>query len=307
MNQKVDVGTNIAFFECTESHLINLINLGRSYYPPDHHALKFDFLKWLYLENPCGSAKIVASEDQGQIIGVIAFIPIELDVCGIIQNACYAVNVLTHPDHRGKNLFVKMIKYAKSFLAENDIWLLGHPNASATPGWRRQKMNFNDSLHLFMAKPGLYKYKVELLECADQVSDIPSSFWQSLHSRDDIHVKYTPEFICWKYINAPHRKYTVYRVTYNNKFIGLRITRRYKGPVELLIDPVSTIDNMNKLVRCGVRPTLVMHQGTGISGNEVVKACWQLPIRREFPFFVTDWSDQQIKDVSGITLSASDF
>lgn len=299
--------SNISIFECSLSYLDNLAELGMSYYPPDHHALSHNFLKWFYLDNPYGPAKIAAVEELGKLIGVIAFIPIELESSGIVQKACYAVNVLTHPDHRGKNLFIKMIKCASLSLSHTNTWLLGHPNASAVPGWKRQKMKFTDPLHVYVTKPGLRNIRLIAINSAEQVMNLPSSFWQSLKSRSDMHAMYSPEYIRWRFIDAPHKKYSVYSVFSRDELVGLRISRRYKGPVDLLIDAVATTSNLSRVLSSGLRPTLFMHAGTGISGSEVVKGCWRLPIQREFPFFVTDWSSGHREDLSGITLSASDF
>jgi hypothetical protein len=200
-----------------------------------------------------------------------------------------------------------MISCAKSWLSENDVWLLGHPNKSATPGWVRQKMEFKTSLRMFLTKPGSIGFSVGHVTRVEQLDEIPAAFWSGLNYRRDIHIRYTRELIAWRFCEAPHRKYSVSMVSRNGEFYGLRITRQLKGPVHLLIDAVASLDNLSAVLSCGVLPVLHLHSGEGLSGVEVERACWRLPINRRFPFFLSKWSGHNDIDASGISLSASDF
>ncbi len=302
--------TEISALSCDSSHITSLIGLGNRYYPDGHPALSKDFLKWFYLDNPYGPATLVIAHEEDLWIGLIALIPTVLECKGKLQKACFAVNVLTHPDHRTKNLFVKMIKCARQTLAEQGVWLLGHPNANAVPGWKRQKMDFRDPLHLYLAKfnwilPFRNTRRISSLE---QLRELPSDFWQSLTERPDTHLKYTPEFIAWRFLDAPHRKYVVSAVESRGNLLGLRVTRRFKGPVDLMVDFVAPVSMLGDVLSSVSRPTLVMHSGFGCAANEIDRGCWKLPLRRAFPFFMTTWDGTSIVDgLSGITLAASDF
>ena len=299
----------ITAMTANRSHLLNLIALGKTYYPIDHPVLTEDFLNWFYLDNPAGPATLIVAHEDDLWISLIVLIPVMLECAGQSQKACYAVNVLTHPEHRGKNLFVKMICHAKIHLSNAGVWLLGHPNANAVPGWKRQKMEFKNPLHLYLAKirlpfsPVREKHIVSL----KQLRAIPSSFWNGLVDRPDAHVKCSPEYISWRFLDAPHKKYVVSSVEKHGELIGLRVTRHYKGPIDLMVDFIAPIKSLSDLLSSVRRPTLVMHPGIGTAEAEVRKACWKLPVKRQFPFFVTTWEQKCVFDVSGITLAASDF
>jgi len=99
--------TQIKIMGCNSSHLEHLVELGRTYYPIGHPILTKEFLNWLYLDNPAGPATLVFAEEGGCWIGLIALIPIILEYKGNLQKACFAVNVLTHPDHRTKTYLSK--------------------------------------------------------------------------------------------------------------------------------------------------------------------------------------------------------
>jgi hypothetical protein len=304
------IETQISALPCDSGHVELLIALGGTYYPYGHPALSKDFLRWMYLDNPSGPATLIVAHENDLWIGIIALIPIVLECQGMVQKACFAVNVLTHPSHRTKNLFVKMIKFARQLLAEQGVWLLGHPNANAVPGWKRQKMNFRDPLRLHIAKFNLSLplKGIRRISSLAQLRELPSSLWETLTERPDMHVKYTPEFISWRFLDAPHKKYTVFAVESRGQLLGLRVTRRFKGPVDLMVDFVAPVPMLGDVLSSVRRPTLVMHSGLGCAASEINKGCWRLPYKRVFPFFVTTWNDaSDADDLSGITLVASDL
>lgn len=306
---QINMDTQLVALTADSSHFSSLIHLGSTYYPPEHPVLTKEYLNWLYLENPAGPATLIVAHENNLWIGLIVLIPVLLEYAGQVQKACYAVNVLTHPEHRGKNLFVKMIKHAREVLSNDQIWLLGHPNVNAIPGWKRQKMEFKDPLHLYLSK---FSFPFSSI-CENHINNsmqlhaIPTVFWSDLAYRSDVHLKYTPEYITWRFINAPHRKYVVTILKKNNKILGLRITRPFKGPVDLLVDVVGQLGDFGYLLSHVRKPTLVMHPGLGSAKTMVDKACWKLPFKRQFPFFASKWDNQVDLDMTGITLAASDF
>jgi Acetyltransferase (GNAT) domain len=300
----------IAAHTAEVSHLKLLINLGETYYPQGHQALTESYLRWFYIDNPAGPAKLIVASEGDFWIGLIVLIPVMLECAGCPQKACFAVNVLTHPEHRGKNLFVKMIRHTRDLLFHENTWLLGHPNASAVPGWKRQKMQFKEPLSLSLSKlrnplSGIEESQIRSM--AD-LEALPNSFWTATSDRADVHVKYSPDFINWRYLLPPSNKYVVSVVKRSGIILGLRITRRFKGPVDLMVDVLGRVDNFKILFRTNWRPTLIMHSGNGLTAVPMQTGSWKLPSKRMFPFFLTQWTDYPIDlDTSGITLAASDF
>jgi len=181
-----------------------------------------------------------------------------------------------------------MIKCANNMLMEQGIWLIGHPNANAVPGWKRQKMDFRDPLHLYLAKfnwAKIFKSTRRIISLK-QLQELPTGFWESIKDRPDMHVKYTPEFIAWRFLDAPHRKYELSAIERRGDLLGLRVTRRFKGPVDLMVDFIAPIPRLSNVISSSCRPTLIMHSGTGDSSQGIQKGCWRLPIKRSFPFLL---------------------
>ena len=288
-------------------HLQPLIDIGRAAYPPDSPLLSESYLRWLYLENPAGTATLILARYGEVLIGVIALIPIDLEAAGRITPASIAVNVLTHPEHRGKHAFGKMIKRARAVLSAEGRWLIGHPNAAATPGWTRARMTFREPRRIYMAKlrAPFSPRRVRSVDAA-ALHRIPDEFWGRVSRRAELHTRYTPQFLEWRFLRAPHKRYDVAAVSRRGQLIGLRVTAPFRRGVAWMIDYVAPTADLARVVSTTRRPTLVIDPGRGVAGQIVRGACWKLPVRREMPFFATTWVSEAELDTSGITFAASD-
>ena len=109
-------------------------------------------------------------------------------------------------------------------------------------------------------------------------------------------------------MNGPHHKYTVTGVRKNNTFVGLRITRPYRGPINLLVDYIGPEKVLYSLLRSFYRPTILLHPKDESTLDQVSMNTWELPTGREVPFFVTTWQTSTTETtMKDITLAASDF
>src|SRR5687768_14401099 len=82
--------------------------LSSTFYPSGHRARRPEYLRWLYEENPCGLGEVVGARENGFLIGMMGLIPLRVQIGREIVVARMVVDVLTHPEHRNKNLFVRM-------------------------------------------------------------------------------------------------------------------------------------------------------------------------------------------------------
>jgi GNAT superfamily N-acetyltransferase len=291
----------------SEEHFDHLLELNRCYYPEGHPALDRNYFQWLCLQNPAGPANFVVAEEDGKWIGVIVLVPVWLANGCTPQKACFAVNVLSHPAHRGKNLFSRMIAHAKGELTAREMWLIGHPNANAVSGWKRQKMQFRSSLSVHLAKWAFpfSTFETRRLTC---IENLPAELWDELDaSASGIRMRITPEFVRWRYFSAPHRQYSIVSIGQNGRVLGIRITRKFRWPFDLFVDYFGNLAAAPTGALGGRRLTLCLGPVDSRSQTGLRRHMWALPVERELPFFVTTWRAEDGFDMSGITLSASDF
>lgn len=68
------------------------------------------YLAWLYRENPAGEAVGVNAFDRGKMVGHLIGIPERVRLYGKGSTVLLLLNVATHPDHRGKGLFLDLAR-----------------------------------------------------------------------------------------------------------------------------------------------------------------------------------------------------
>jgi GNAT acetyltransferase-like protein len=66
------------------------------------------YLKWQYLDNPIGHFIGYDAYCNNQIVSHWATLPVLYNIKGIPTKGLLALNLVTHPDHRGKGLFLKI-------------------------------------------------------------------------------------------------------------------------------------------------------------------------------------------------------
>lgn len=290
-------------------HLERIKALGAAYYEPQHHALSSAFQRWLCLDNPAGAAQLVIAEEDGEWIGIIVLVPVQLKVDGAYQPACFAVNVLTHPAHRGKNLFVMMIRAAREFLSAENRWLLGHPNRNALPGWQRQKMQFRPALRPFIVKPcsPFSSLRMVPVRSRQALDDLPCQFWSSLSAPGDVQIDRSAAFMDWRFLRPPHKTYDLRLVYRRAQPVAMLVTAAYRNPVRLLIDHSSN-DGSFDAVRAPLhQPTLVMLPDSPANRTGCLFALQGLGFDKRMSFFASTWTDMSSLDWSSVTLAASDF
>ncbi len=295
----------------TRDLLPNIIQLGASHYAKDHPALRTDYLAWLYLKNPAGPAKVVSATEGASWMGMIALIPVRLAVNDRVQDACYAIHVLSHPAHRGKSLFAKMISHAKQVLADSNVWLIGHPNTPSTPGWTRQHMHFRPPLAPYLAplRNPLGGYALAPLADKPSLLSLPPSIWKLPTNDGIVRVRHDPDFIYWRYLQAPARKYSLTCVSSKQGPIAIYVTRPFKGPLRLAVHWSATPSLPKPVFSTVTKPTLIMYPEAAQPADGSTHSPWRLPLRRRLPFFATTWTAEAEPplDFSGVTLAASDF
>ncbi|MBN2863678.1 MAG: GNAT family N-acetyltransferase [Bacteroidales bacterium] len=67
-----------------------------------------DYLRWQYVSNPAGNVLGYSAYSKGKIVGHFSTLPVRYLVKGVKCEGLLALNLVTHPDHRGKGIFLAM-------------------------------------------------------------------------------------------------------------------------------------------------------------------------------------------------------
>ena len=101
----------------------------------EKHADKFsfDYLKWMYAENPVGQIVGFNAYDGETLAAHYVAMPIYMDIQGEKTLGLLSLNTATHPEHRGKRLFTILAEQTYRYAADNGYkFVVGVANANST-------------------------------------------------------------------------------------------------------------------------------------------------------------------------------
>jgi hypothetical protein len=294
--------------EYDTSSFDKLVDLFASYFPIGDKLLSREYTEWLYLKNPCGSAKVVIVDDDGRWSAFMAMIPVNLVSNGEPLLGYYVVNVIVHPEHQGRFLFGKMASEAKKYVVENNAVLMGHPNFLAIKTWQRAKMVFQPELRPYLFVPGWigFHYTVDEINSANQLAEVFPVGSPYAGQTNSVTQVVDRDYIQWRYLDHPVNKYRVQLLRHRGQPCGLMISRRIKFVFSLLLDIFVPPEHVAAGVRALPWGTVAFMPES--SSGFVARSAWALPIEKRIPFFFShnggaDFSGKSID----INLSTSDF
>lgn len=141
----------------------------------------FDYLHWLYRENPVGFAEVYNVCDNGQIIAHYAAIPIIAKIFGGYEKGLFSLNTAVHPLYRGKGYFKLLASRTfEDAHAHGANFVIGVANANSTLLFQKQlRFQFVSPLTVKIGLGGV-KRSLTQVEQPDYVRswDEPTLLWR---------------------------------------------------------------------------------------------------------------------------------
>lgn len=145
-------------------------------------------------------------------------------------------NVFVHPQHQGKNLFVRLGRYALTDAENKGIKLaIGIPNKNALPGHKRVGWTIFNDINFLEKEPNLFQnveptnWIVEInsdnfMSYAKQIEDLSIKLSQS-RSFSIIKDK---QYFQWRYIERPFSNYRIFGWVKEEKVYGYIVLKYYE-------------------------------------------------------------------------------
>lgn len=194
-----------------------------------------DYLKWQYLDNPAGKARVWVAKHHNKIISSYAAVPHHLWFENKITTAWMVQDVLTDPDFRGKGLLHTLSHKCSSEIV-TPAYPLNYtfPNQFSHKSFMRNGWEVGFRIPLRVFDPA---QTVESLNRDDQkyaFAEIsPSSAeLDDLSARAQKQFKYSVvrhrDYILWRYAQRPDAKYFFYGVRESGKLISMAILKYFE-------------------------------------------------------------------------------
>lgn len=160
---------------------VELMGLGF----PAAHKFSRAFLQWQYYDNPAGPPLGCNIDDGDRLIGHLMGIPLNVRLHGAPAVVTLIMNVATHPDYRGRGLFLELVRRVAQMSAERGhAGVVGVANQQTERAYRT-KLGFQNVAGL--------DAHVELLP---QQIDMASAL-----ARADFAHRWTDETLAWRLKN----------------------------------------------------------------------------------------------------------
>ena len=97
-----------------------------------------EWFNWKFKENPFGQSILACAEDEGRIIGCVAYGKQQYVLNNIIYNGVISFETFVHPNYQGQGIFSNLIKLGESEALNLGIdFMLNFPNKNSITGFLR--------------------------------------------------------------------------------------------------------------------------------------------------------------------------
>jgi GNAT superfamily N-acetyltransferase len=216
-----------------------------------------EFFAWKHLRNPFGPSLLLVAEAEERIVGLRAFVRWQLRTGDRTVRAVRAVDTATHPDHRRRGVFTRLVSEALDAVRDQADLVFNTPNRTSLPGY--SKLGWRTAgrvpVLLRIGRPWRRARRpavaAETAAVALGDGDAVSRLLAEAEVPDGRLV--TPrdlDYLRWRYASAPRLDYRAIRAEHAGRLEGLavfRVRRRGRLWETALADLIA---------RPGDRPTL---------------------------------------------------
>ncbi len=205
------------------------LSLGESLMPKSEA-----FWRWKHLDNPFGPSPVLVAEENGELIGVRAFMRWDWQQGDRVFHAVRAVDTATHPAHQGRGIFktltLKLLDYCR---AHGIDFVFNTPNEKSRPGYL--KMGWQEVGRLPIAFRPYWSLGSR--------RDLPPPDWdeavQSLSRlvlpTRCVSTAISPRYLRWRYAQNPNVGYSVICGAGDQPFVLVYRKKKIKGLDEIRV------------------------------------------------------------------------
>ncbi len=234
----------------SEKEKQEILELTKKTYGDDAEISNSSYFNWQYRDNPQGKAVILLAYDElnhNQIIGTNTIIPISLLIDQDKILSSLACNVQVHPDHQKKGIFSKLLSSMSTEAKIKKISsLFAIPNDNSFHAFINEGSSEIIQLPLLIRPIHLSRYfnspinkiikifdnhwKVKS-SSLDMIEEFNGNFQhfekllQKISKRVSIIQNRNKEYLKWRYLDHPTRKYQIFILKQNDELVGYIILR----------------------------------------------------------------------------------
>ena len=217
---------------------------------------------WLFkhVNNPFGKSLVLVAVEDGEIIGVRAFMRWQWQQ-NERTNKCYrAVDTATHPDHQGKGVFKKLtLKAIEIAKEENGDFIFNTPNEQSLPGYLKMgwekvgqlRVKIKPTLPIYWLTKGTSSYSVNKNIGHDIIEKLCNGWNDGNKKEGKVFTPKTADYLSWRYENNALQDYEVYSAAgfYIAGYVKQRKYFKELRIVEIIAEDAQSYKEANKIVK----------------------------------------------------------
>jgi N-acetylglutamate synthase-like GNAT family acetyltransferase len=223
---------------------------------------------WKHCHNPYGASYVLVAEEDGQLVGVRAFMKWQWQRKDTIFPAVRAVDTVTHPEFQGKGIFKTLTLQQVEICRQDAVrFVFNTPNNKSLPGYLKMEWRQMGKvpLKLKILQPisiARAKYIKPQKNISDEIDSLPFQKWtQDIFNlvsginlfSTQLSTVVSPEYISWRYAHHPLITYN-YFTDNENYLLVVRVNKHAFGKELRIVDFFKVNDAvddryLNKLIR----------------------------------------------------------
>ena len=176
------------------------VSLGESLIPKSEALWN-----WKHVQNPFGKSPVLLDEENGEILGVRAFLMWEFFQNGKIFKSCRAVDTATHPEHQGKGIFKKLTMALIEEIKKNGmVAVFNTPNSKSTPGYLKMGWEKWGNLPLKLDfHVGKKRKGIQMQSDWTAISDLIEEIESAPQTELSLGTRLVKGYLNWRYKDSP--------------------------------------------------------------------------------------------------------
>ena len=223
-----------------------------------------DVWRFKHVDNPFGKSLVLVAVEDGEIIGVRAFMRWEWQQKKKI-NKCYrAVDTATHPEHQGKGVFKKLtLKAIAIAKEENGDFIFNTPNEQSLPGYLKMgwekvgqlRVKIKPTLPFYWLFKGALSYSVKKNIDDAEIEKLCESWNDSNKDEGKIFTPKTAAYLAWRYEDNALQDYEVYSAEgfYVAGYVKKRKYLKELRIVEIIAEDTKSYKEAHKVVKTWIK------------------------------------------------------
>ncbi|AVR46897.1 hypothetical protein C7S20_17420 [Christiangramia fulva] len=227
--------------EATENDIPDIVKVLKSSLGEDQLLLSEKVWRYKHIDNPFGKSLVLVAEEDGEIIGIRAFMRWDWQQAEQLYHCFRAVDTATHPAHQGKGIFKKLtLKAVEIAKGNGEDFIFNTPNEKSRPGYLKMgwqavgkiKVGLKPSVHGIFGFQKKIDYNITRSGSGEDIENLCEKWNSDKMSANKLFTPKSPKFLYWRYENNPLQSYEVMS---NRKFYLAAYVKKRKRLKELRI------------------------------------------------------------------------